>query len=305
MFKRNIAMKIVSFSMALLIWFYATTEQKVEIRMKAVCEFQNLGESLSVYKTNSDTMDVLFKGKSRDFLIMNLLRRRPTFKINLSSLDKGVYKFTIDKESVRVEHSKNIYAVSVLFPKNIELEIDSVGKREIVVYPVITGRPSNGFTISGEVKVLPQKISVTGPKKMIDSLNMMKTEEISIDNCKKEIVKKTKLNFEGRPVLSEIKEVTVKIPIETVITKEFKDVPVIFVNKKSGISIEPDSVSVDIRISGPGKMLEELLAGEISPIIDISNIYKKGIYTVQITIPKQKYIEVLSINPQSIKLKAK
>jgi hypothetical protein len=52
-------------------------------------------------------------------------------------------------------------------------------------------------------------------------------------------------------------------------------------------------------------MLEELLAGEISPIIDISNIYKKGIYTVQITIPKQKYIEVLSINPQSIKLKAK
>jgi len=303
--KRNLTIKTVSLILSLMLWFYAATDQTVDIRLRTECNFKNIKDSLAISNINTTKVDILFKGKSRDFLIMNLLRRKPSISINLSTYEKGFHKYPILKESIKIKSFKNISVVNVLYPNDIEFEIDSLREKDILVSPMITGSPYKGYVISGEISVSPQRVKFYGAKKILDSLNSIETEEISIKNKKNKIEKKSKLNIDKFLIKSNINNVIVTIPIDIAKTKEFKSVPVIFLNKQKNIKIKPDSVTVDIEISGPESIISEMLAGEISPMIDISYITKKGLHSVEIIIPKQKYIDIISINPKSIKVEAK
>jgi len=305
LFKKNTALKAVSLSLALLLWFYAATEQKVEVRMNGECSFINIKDSLAIAKVNPQSFDILVKGKSRDFLIMKILNRKPSLTINLSSLDKGKHEYQILKDSIKLKSSGNVFVSAINSSKTIEFEIDSLREKDVLVSPVITGRPFEGYVISGEVKVVPQRVKITGAKKILESIKSIETKEISIKDKKSRVQKKSMLDIGDDLFSTQSTNVIVSIPIDIAKTKEFKSVPVIFVNKKKDIRIFPDSATVDIIISGPESIISEMLAGEVSPIIDISHITKKKEYYVDISIPKQKYIEVISITPRMIKIEAK
>jgi len=156
--KRNLTIKTVSLILSLMLWFYAATDQTVDIRLRTECNFKNIKDSLAISNINTTKVDILFKGKSRDFLIMNLLRRKPSISINLFSYEKGLHKYPIFKENIKIKSFKNISVVNVLYPNDIEFEIDKTYR-----YVCLSDRKKNYFGVleDGEVDVK----GLTGKKK--------------------------------------------------------------------------------------------------------------------------------------------
>lgn len=302
--RKNSAMKIVSVLLAIILWFYVASGQRVEIRLKTKIQLENLGDSLAVASWNTDTAEILFYGKSRDFLLMKILGREPVYIINLSTLQVGKHSFTMNKDSVKLEYLKKITPITVLQPKTFEIEIDSISKKEVIISPVITGPPADGFTLSGDILVHPERIVIFGAKSILQKISSVETDEISIRRSKKSFSKNTEVNIDSRFVKSDLKKVSVTISVDEIDVRDFRSVPVIFINKQESIRLIPDSLSVDIQLSGPKKMLTEMLAGEVSPVIDISHITSRGNYLLEISIPKRKYIEIISVTPASVKVSA-
>ncbi|MDD3803628.1 MAG: CdaR family protein [bacterium] len=304
-FKKNIPMKILSVALALILWFYAASSQKVEIRRRVEIRFENLKDSLAVGYLNSDYADILLAGKSRDFLLMNLLKRKVFVSINLSSVEAGEHSFDLSEEVTVIGLLKNIRAEDVLYPKRVEAVIDSLAKRDVIVSPVITGQPSDGYSISGDVLVNPERITITGAKILIDKIASVETDEINIRKAKKSVTKNSAVNLSSSLIKTNAQKVLVTIPVDELVTRDFRGVPVIFINKNESVKINPDSVSVDIQLSGPKRILFDMLAGEVSPVIDISHIRSRGFYNLRIYIPKRKYVEILSVSPAEVKIEAK
>jgi len=304
-FRKNLSLKIFSIVIAAVLWFYAASSQRVELRMKTEITFINAPDSIVIASVNSQSADILFSGKSRDFLIMKLLGKRPECRIDLSSCGKGKYTFPLLGDSVDTRSSGNIRVIAILYPEKVEVETDSLFEKDVIVTPVITGKPHEEYALSGDVEVAPQKVRIYGAKSILSKMTSVETKEINIENAKRSVLKNSSLNIPNAHIKSEIHSVSVKIPVDGVTSRDFPGVPVIFINKSPSFDVSPDSFSVDIQLSGPKKLLNEILAGEISPMIDLSVISSRGEYTLEITIPKKKYVETIAVSPSFVKVTAK
>lgn len=304
-FSTGLSLKITSFIMACTIWFYAVTEEKIEINIKTGVVIPDLTSELILSSSNIDSFEIVYRGKRRDFLFMNLLKKNPVIKIEGERLSYGNYENAVNSENIIFPLFTDIRIVRVSLPDTFYFTVDSIGEKDVNVIPNITGSPQNGYTVSGDITAYPNKIKIIGGKRILNEINSVATETVSIANTKKSISKKVDPIL-GSPFLtSSSKKIEVKIPVEKSIKKTFSSIPVLFINKNRFVKINPDSVTVTIEVSGAESAVNSLLGGELSPVIDISNINKRGDYTIRITPPSSKFLTVISIIPPEIKVTAK
>ena len=65
--------------------------------------------------------------------------------------------------------------------------------------------------------------------------------------------------------------------------------------------ISPDSMYLTVEIEGPEAIVKNLFAGELAPLIDVSNIKKKGMYKYPINL-RYKNIKVLLVIPDTLEI---
>ncbi len=304
MFRRNLLLKITSIVLALIIWFNATTDRIVEMPVRVNVGYYNLKDGLVVSNISSSIINSVIEARRRDFMIMKMFGREPVFNANLKEARKGEFRVAVDKSMILFPITTDMNIVRINQPDEIIYYIDSVYSKTVPVMPVINGKPSEGYIRSSNAVIEPDKVTITGGRSVIDNIGYVETEVIDITGSTKTLRKTAYLRNKNEYSEISPSDVLVTIPIEKQVTKVFESVPVTFLNKPKYLSIEPESISLEISITGPESRLKNMLPGELSPAVDLSEIRKKGSYSYEINIDIQGLI-ITGILPQTIVINAK
>ena len=167
-------------------------------------------------------------------------------------------------------------------PNMLPLNIDIMDTRDVPVLPVSDfNEVMEGYQAS---LVQPEKsVTVRGPKKILDTIESLKTENIPLSNVTKSFSRQVDLIS---PYDKNIEILSGKVKIEVKIEKNkpraFDGIPVQVLLGRTGANnliiskIQPESVTVLV------DSVPDISQTQIHPFLDLSDVTRPGVYTVDI-----------------------
>ncbi len=190
--------------------------------------------------------------------------------IDVTNIDKD----TVIKKDCTVYDKKGneIPALS----KNLSVDVKLKVAKQVLVEPDLIGSPQDNYTQSS-TRVYPETVLITGLPEILDKIDSIKTESVSIQNINQsmETTKKLKLP-EGVKLYTPIKDVTVSVSIEQYSNKDItvssKDITMINKQTENSYNYSITTSSILINLRGFKSDINTLDAAAIKPYIDVKGL---------------------------------
>ena len=193
-------------------------------------------------------------------------------------------------------------------PDQVTVTMDVVqrgGYRNLVVKVGVFGEIANGYRLTN-ISASPPTVTVfsNDPILVTDMPGYVETESLDITGVKDDVEERLFLDLPpgvsvvGNPYVQVLVGVTA---IESSLA--LSDMPVDLVGLKNGMSAEISPATVDIIISGPLPVLDELVRDQIRVIVDLSNDSVFGIYQRVLRVELDSDdLRVESVLPESVEV---
>ncbi|MDD4364035.1 MAG: CdaR family protein, partial [Atribacterota bacterium] len=207
----NIDMKILALIMAIILWFYISSEYNISAERYYDIEVfpVNLRPDLSI-KDIRNQVSVGIEGPKN--ILENTSAQKISGTVDLSNIvDPGEYYV-----NVKTALPKNTELVKII-PNEVRINIEKITEKNIVVGYNLIGLPERGFSLEDEPTISPIDVKVIGPESALNKISkaiididissikddFFSEEEIIIYNESNEIVKN--LQIEPKKVIASIK----------------------------------------------------------------------------------------------------
>ena len=256
----------------------------------------------------SDTVNLKITVRVNDQeTLLNLSPSDFKFTMEIPEPKNGIQANPLDfkiMESAKIVKPLGVEILSVR-PDNISVSLDEKTSRELPVKVRFSGAVQDNYTC-GEVYVIPEKVTVTGPKTMLGKLRDILTDPVILDErtienfkCKVKLSVPEEMNVVPRDVVVQV-EVYKKID-----TRKFTGIPIdVLVPANSSLKVSKISpTNVDITVQGIKGVIEKMKEAELKPFIDISSIDKAGTIVLKpLCFIDLQGVRMLEYNPTEIRV---
>ncbi len=317
--------KILAMIIAVGVWFYANSRLKDDVVLRLPFNVI-LPENHSLIYQSHSYVQVRFTGPQylirkrqeeagQNYLNFNLQLEQEDIENGWTELDIQAEYLNIPETDLRM---MNVFIVE---PLAVKLFSSRVGTRTLPVEANLSGNPPPGYQVE-DVDVTPSEVSVTGPDVVLDNIDAVSTNTLSISDLsrsdrfdlKLKNVKDLVLNDDVKvslPFDTALSHVTVYISIaEEVDKQEMKNIPIKFLSPIGfPYKIEFEEAMVDVVFKGKTTILEELSSGDIQAYVDLTGLEDEEISTgatapykqdVVVTLRPGIDLEIDSITPDQI-----
>ena len=215
----------------------------------------------------------------------------------------------IDRNIILAAYDENGLIVDnvTIEPEQIHVSIPITqrgGYRNVIVIPIVTGQVASGYQLTNKsVSPLTVTLYSSDPTIVNDLPGYVETQPLNINGASEDITESLLLDLPSG--VSIVGESTIKIsvtisPIQGTITLDNAAVELIGLNPEYSVSISPEFV--EVLLSGPLPTLDDLNAGDVHVILDLSDL-QPGTYQLQprveIDVPD---LLVETIQPETIEV---
>jgi len=169
----NIGLKILSIFIAVVVWFHVITEKNYEQIFTIPLTFKNLKDNLIFVEAPPKSVKVSIRGTGKELLVFKL-GRKPTAIYDLTGIGRGWKRIELNETNVILPPGSRAELRSIIEPKSIVLHIDEKVKKVLRVVPNI--RENIKYDVN------PPTVAVTGARKTLQRIRIIKTEEIVGEN---------------------------------------------------------------------------------------------------------------------------
>ncbi len=303
-FQNNLSLKLVSLLIGFLIWFYAFVQEELTMTIPVQVNILTKGEESSYLIYDGSKIDIDFSGKRKDFLLIKFLKKFPVYEIKIEDDYFGEREETLTFENVFVPAQINLTPLKFKGKKFLRFYIDKKVTKDVPIVLKFKGMLNQKISFYKDIELDPKRVLVTGPEKLLNNIDYLESEEIDLSKLKKSQSLKVKLRSSDEFIEYKNSIITVKFYIEKKVTKEFKNVPVLFINRNRNLKITPDSLTAIVEIEGPESIIKNMLPGELTLTVDLSGIEKKGVYILRINQPMKEFVKIKNMNPSEVKVLA-
>ena len=172
-------------------------------------------------------------------------------------------------------------------PSFIMMSIDVYPKAQLSVNHNIdtatVGTLPEGYEITG-VDVQPETVTVAGEQSLLDELDELSFEPISVDGRTSSFTAISTINAlrDIRYISSEQVTVTVYIA-ESTLTDSFQALPVSVRGKAADRTVTLSVDKSDVRLSGPYSLVNKLEEGDVNVYVDVTGL-EKGQYELPVSV---------------------
>lgn len=285
----NLSLKILAFLIAVCMWLLVVNiddpvseETYSGIPVQVVHE-EVVTDNNSTYQIVDDTQEVSVTVVAKRSVLDKIKSEDITAVADMREL---TLRTQVPIE-VKVEGFK--YEKAYATPRNLQVQIDEEEKNNFPITPTTIGTVREGYVIA-ELNALPQKVTLRGPKKVIDSISKVMAEvdvsglsesttleaKLVLYDVNNNVVDQTllanNLGKEGVSVsveLFQIKDVPIKLDTSEVSAAEGY--------KIGDITVEPQKVSITGDESTLSKISEIDVPAEAISVSDLTQKYEKTI----------------------------
>ena len=166
----NLDIKILALSMALILWFYISSQYNVIIEKYYEIEITpiNLDNSLSI-KEIREKVTAGIKGPQN--IIENIAANKINGTANLQNvLEPGEYIIGVD-----ILTPKNTQVTKII-PENIPITVEKIVSQGYAVEYNLIGLPEKGYSLENEPEIVPKEILITASESVHEIINQVKVD---------------------------------------------------------------------------------------------------------------------------------
>jgi YbbR domain-containing protein len=205
----NWFLKLISFCLALVLWFFVMGEQRSEVGMTAPLELVNIPEGLMISNEVPNLIDLRISGPRT--LLMNLNQDDTRISVDLEGVHPGMA--TIRKLDERLDIPSGL-KVTRLSPSYIDIKLDRITDKLVPVIILLDGSPAE-FHHVGEVNVQPKKVRVRGAESELKSIEDVRIEAISLEGVKTSFSLMAQIDYKGN-YSKIVDEYAVEVSVEVI-----------------------------------------------------------------------------------------
>ena len=170
----NWTLKIISLSLALLLWTFIMGERRLEVGYPVPLELQSLPEGLMVANEVPSLIDVRVSGPRT--LLAKVSPNDIRIIVDLADLKPGLTTFKRLEERLNIPRGLRVTRLS---PSFIDLKLERIKQKLVPIKIILSGEPLAGFKI-GKVRVVPDEVIVEGAESELKSVSEVTTEDVDL-----------------------------------------------------------------------------------------------------------------------------
>lgn len=273
--------------------FSGCTPEPAETDLLLPVVFSNVPSDMVLTSFNTDKIEIRVQAEPR--LIQMINEENIHYPADLytdlefdpagasESIWPGNYVLPVDKNRIPVDPAIKILDIT---PPYLSVHLEKKVTRTFKVTVPYTGQAAQGH-IFLEAACDPANVTLTGAQSLINSIDVLRTKPIDLNNASETFKKNIPLDLEDHKLYSASNSIIiVTVPIqERRVAKEFNDLPIQVWNTDSQVSIEPGFISVSIK--GPfDAMGNKEVTDQVFAYIDLKDL-QPGVYArhVNINVP--------------------
>lgn len=293
--KRNLGLKIFSIFVAIGLYAYVNSENNASISGTLVpIEIRNLAEGKVLVWQSATQARVTMRGPS--FMILKVINSAMAFKINLPASSEARVVAKLQDGDLSLPQAVKLLSID---PPEVEFHFENLVKKEVPIRVPTIGRVDAELKID-EIKVVPDKILISGPESQLQDLKVVESAPLDLDNVKQSAERDLEIRLVSTKARTDAKSVKVKVVISSVeLEKRLPKLPVeirVPAGVKSPI-IRP--ATVEVTVTGPSKLLTDLsaLATRVTPYIRLGASRSKEA-KIEVELPEG--LHLVSVDPPTV-----
>ncbi|HNX68084.1 MAG TPA: CdaR family protein [Candidatus Omnitrophota bacterium] len=300
--RRNWGLKIISFVLAVGLWYYAVGEESIEVTRIIPLRIEVENPQMTISERSVRALQVTLSAPRS--LIVNLASQdiQAIHKIGSEVKTAGEYSFRIEPGEIRVPSFQ--IRVLDIEPEAVTVKLDEIIVQKLEIQPDFVGEPAVGYKIlANDVRMDPNAILAKGPKGELEKMKFAKTEPIDLVGRIRSFHRTVQVRLPATVRAMSESLVDVYIPIrEEFDEKEFKDISVRVLkgSEANGIvELEPSKVSLVLK--GSKRALEQLAPETLLAYVDLANL-EKGDHEIPLQVVLPEALALKDKQPITIKV---
>ena len=168
----NMAFKLVSLAIAILLWWAVGRDQLLEIPMTVPLEFQNAPSGLEINSNYPFEARVTLRGPERMMQGLNVSAVHAV--LDLQEAGPGERTFDLSRNQIRVP--RDVKVVQIV-PSQFHISFDRSASRQVPVQPRVIGTLLSGYGITS-VSTDPATITIVGPERRVNAIQTATTDPV-------------------------------------------------------------------------------------------------------------------------------
>jgi YbbR domain-containing protein len=260
----NLALRIVSLTLAFLLWLAIAAEKTSEMGVVVPLELQNLPADLELTGDSVNSVEVRLRASPG--VIRRLGPGEVSAQLDLSGVGAGERIVHLTPEAIRVPFGVKVVKIS---PAILTFSFERTLTRVVPVRPRVLGRPARGFELA-EVASEPPEVQVAGPRSRVQEIESAFTEPLSVEGARASITDSVSLGVED-PLLRILGDTRVRVTARIREEHQRRTFNGVSVEVRGGAaSVRPATVLVVVE--GPAATVARMAASDIRPYVDASGL---------------------------------
>ena len=294
---RHIWLKVVSITLAALLWLIVSGEQIVERAMRVPLEFTNLPAQLELVGDPPTVADVRIRGSSG--ALSRVAAGELVAVVDLRTARTGQRLFHLAPSDVRSPFGIDVVQIT---PSNVSMRFEPSAVKAIPIVPGVEGEPAPGFVV-GTVVADPPTVEVLGPASALSGLTEAITEPVSVAGASKTVTESVTVGSPDpmvrlrQPVTTRVTVSITAAPVEW----EIRDVAVQVRNAARPVQMVTKQVNV--RVRGPSESRNHN-AADFDASVDVGGL-GPGQYELPVRIVPPSRVGVITVTPAQVKVRVR
>jgi YbbR domain-containing protein len=296
--REHLGLKLVSLLLGFSLWYAVAREQEAEFSLSIPVELRDLPEGLEVIEESVQQVEVRLRGPAE--ILRRLTPQDVNVGVELGDAEPGERLAYLTPREVAAPFGARVMRVT---PTSVRIILDRTVERTVEVIPRVVGSPAEGFELH-HIDLSPQRIDVVGPASHVSGLEQVTTEPVSVDGLREPYSRLVRVELD--PLVRVERELNVSLALdvrEELGRREISGVAVRGIPEDRAARFTPGAVKV--RVEGPKSLVEQLRAEDVLARVQLQDL-ATGRYevapTIVISSPAASAIQVLSIEPQQIRV---
>jgi YbbR domain-containing protein len=265
----NYRVKLVVISLATVFWLTVVTANIYEYDLEVAIAFVNLPPSKTLAGRVPDTARVRFEGEGRALLAL-LFYDDASIEVDLANV-RSPAEVELNTAMVQIRRrGMPVIAKQVLSPRSVRVKLSNVRSKVIPVKPEVEISTQPGYTIVGELQVVPESVRVAGPEEFLKEIDAVKTQPRQYANVRAGL--HDEIGIEPFPdsmhVSTSADRIKISADVQKLIELTIKEIPVQVRNAPPGLTVTPVPSTLAITVEGGEKLLMSLKREDIVAYID-------------------------------------
>lgn len=186
-------------------------------------------------------------------------------------------------------------------PRYVNVFVSIKSAKQVPIKVVTKNSLPKGKTIKS-INLTEPNIYILGDSNVLNNIKQIETKPIDLQNIYQTTSIQVELNIpKGVYLKNKENSILVELSVENIIQKEIK-LPVSIQNQNGEYIYSPSSQEVNLIIRGSESQVNQIDLNQFMAVLDVSEL-SEGEFALPIKIIKPEQFEVVSIEPEKIKIK--